>query len=788
MKIVIWFLAFLPVGIIVQAQTTCDPSKFVGPNLVENGSFEQGDTLFDTDLSWSWNENNTGASNSYSNADEYYVGTSPNDVQPGTGHQFQSGWNSTASDGSNFFMADGKCAAVVWSQTITVEDSSNYFFSVDVTTLNTGNSAASVAEMRFKINGDTLGTITAPNTAEDGWVTFTQVYYSDTVDGDIEIEIIDENTSCAGPDEDDFGLDNIIFKLGCDNATPGPEPELGDDQTLCGTDGTITLDPGIPVSGDISIYWSTGVNDDDYTIDVTIPGTYAVCVDSAGSCLRADSIVISDDYAVSLPDPVELCSPASDTLDAGHSGTGVTYEWSYDDGSGYVVIGNQQTQFINQVGEYKVTVIDPTSTCGTVTDSSSVTIKSGAPNPSNIYFCNSGADTTVTLSVSGTGPFDWYANDSTTTSLASNTSTYTLANIDTTSDIYYVGTTATTNYTGLGPTEVNDGTTNPIWDSDSPNWYREFDALADLVINSVEMSANDYTGTCGAPGTASNNFTVSLFQNGVATGDSYTTSLICQSSRNNFETVPINFTVPKGTGYELRVSPFGGQELFSSQNVGDKAEQTTADVITFKEAPENFAGVFFNWDINASSPCDRAPVQAVWTCALPIQLLSFNGHHSDSGNVISWSTGSEENNSYFEIFRSYDGVNFESISIVFGQGDSFGKTDYSILDPIRESAYYRIISVDYDGAEHFGDQVYIFVNAQGPNIDVHYDRDRNLYTLTFDHEEEKIITVYALNAMLVEEIVTSEQVIEIAQNYPSGTYLLKISDHQSAGTERIYKE
>ena len=775
------------------AQTTCDPDKFIGPNLVVNGSFEDGDQDFTTEIAHSWNA--AGANqwksavggNTWSSYNEYYIGASPSETNPG-GNRFQSSWSQSPSDGNKFMMIDGACSAVVWKQTIVVEDTSNYFFSVDVSTLNpSGQPPVSVANMRFKINGDTLGTIIAPNVSEDGWETFTQVWYSGNVSGSIDIEIIDEQSSCTGNDEDDFGLDNIIFKLGCDVTTLGPVPDLGDDQTLCGTNGTITLDPGVPVSPDVSIYWSTGVNDGDYTIDITTPGTYGVCVDSAGSCMRADKIVISDDYEVSLEDPVELCSPASDTLDAGHSGNGVTYEWTYDDGAGGdpVVIGNQQKQFINQIGEYKVKVTDPTSTCGIVEDSSAVTIKAGAPEPTNVYFCNTGSDTTVSLSVSGTGPFDWYVNDSTTTALLSNSSTFPLNNIDTTSDIYYVGTTATTTFSDLGPTST--ASSVPIWDDDSPNWYREFDALADLTINSVEMSADDHNGTCGADGTISGDFIIELYKDGVfVPGATYTTTLTCRNNGNNFDIVPINFSVPKGTGYELRVSPFGSQVLFSNQNAGDKAEQTEADVITFKEATDNFAGVFFNWNIDASSPCDRAPVQAIWTCALPIVLLDFNGRYTENGHVIEWVTASEENNDYFEVFRSYDGINFESIRLVAGQGTTFEKSNYTIIDAIDESAYYKIVSTDFDGTSY--ESGVVFIESKSLEISIEPNPSKDSFVLNFTHSERKTISIYSLNGALIEEIETYDKSIEIGFEYEAGVYLFKISDHNKAITKKAFKE
>ncbi len=86
--------------------------------------------------------------------------------------------------------------------------------------------------------------------------------------------------------------------------------------------------------------------------------------------------------------------------------------------------------------------------------------------------------------------------------------------------------------------------------------------------------------------------------------------------------------------------------------------------------------------------------------ALPVELVSFNLQLNDNqGIVVSWATASEINNDYFEVQRSYDGVDFETIDIIQGNGNSNAAQYYEAIDHSFQSdlIYYRLKQVDFDG-------------------------------------------------------------------------------------------
>lgn len=86
---------------------------------------------------------------------------------------------------------------------------------------------------------------------------------------------------------------------------------------------------------------------------------------------------------------------------------------------------------------------------------------------------------------------------------------------------------------------------------------------------------------------------------------------------------------------------------------------------------------------------------------LPIELLHFDAERvADKSVQINWSTASEENNDYFTIERSEDGVVFEAIGKVQGAENSINRINYQFTDensPGNKISYYRLKQTDKDG-------------------------------------------------------------------------------------------
>ena len=138
---------------------------------------------------------------------------------------------------------------------------------------------------------------------------------------------------------------------------------------------------------------------------------------------------------------------------------------------------------------------------------------------------------------------------------------------------------------------------------------------------------------------------------------------------------------------------------------------------------------------------------------LPIELLYFKGSVYNSDNILHWSTASEDNNDYFTIEKTKDGIDWEVVDREPGAGNSSNQLYYSLVDENVESIinYYRLKQTDYDGKFKYSDIISIdnrnnreikevvkITNILGQEVDLQYYRGLIIIYYT-DGSSNKII-------------------------------------------------
>jgi hypothetical protein len=138
---------------------------------------------------------------------------------------------------------------------------------------------------------------------------------------------------------------------------------------------------------------------------------------------------------------------------------------------------------------------------------------------------------------------------------------------------------------------------------------------------------------------------------------------------------------------------------------------------------------------------------------LPIELLYFKGSVYNSDNILHWSTASEDNNDYFTIEKTKDGIDWKIVKREPGAGNSSNQLYYSLVDENVESIinYYRLKQTDYDGKFKYSDIISIdnrnnreikevvkITNILGQEIDLQYYRGLVIIYYT-DGSSEKVI-------------------------------------------------
>jgi hypothetical protein len=83
---------------------------------------------------------------------------------------------------------------------------------------------------------------------------------------------------------------------------------------------------------------------------------------------------------------------------------------------------------------------------------------------------------------------------------------------------------------------------------------------------------------------------------------------------------------------------------------------------------------------------------------LPIELSNFTVNCYDEDVKIAWTTLSETRNDYFVVEKSFDGVYWQDVQKIIGQGNSSHENNYTISDSKSfVDCYYRLKQVDFDG-------------------------------------------------------------------------------------------
>ncbi|MCJ7730193.1 MAG: PEP-CTERM sorting domain-containing protein [Sedimentisphaerales bacterium] len=166
----------------------------IGENLIFNGDFEQGDTGFNTDYTYSPTGFPEGT---------YAINTDPYNLAP-----LWASYNDHTTGAGNMMIVNGATSpdVVVWEQTISLSPNTNYAFSFWLSKANEGE-GGDPSELEYFINNVSLGVMNTPE-QRGIWVQDSKPWYSGT-DTVATIKMVDRNTSWWA---NDFALDDISFE------------------------------------------------------------------------------------------------------------------------------------------------------------------------------------------------------------------------------------------------------------------------------------------------------------------------------------------------------------------------------------------------------------------------------------------------------------------------------------------------------------------------------------------------------------------------------------------------
>lgn len=178
---------------------------------------------------------------------------------------------------------------------------------------------------------------------------------------------------------------------------------------------------------------------------------------------------------------------------------------------------------------------------------------------------------------------------------------------------------------------------------------------------------------------------------------------------------------------------------------------------------------------------------------LPADIVAFSAKKTDKFNVLNWEIAKEMNVDKFEVMRSSDGRNFESIGTVVENGSN----SYTFNDekPLAR-AYYRLKIIDQDGSSAVSEVVYLSREGTSFNvIELKPNPTKDRFELSFEVEKDQDVRIDLIDAT-GKIVKNAEYAAKMGINLISfdlsefnrGLYSLRITSGNDAIVRKVVKE
>jgi hypothetical protein len=178
------------------------------------------------------------------------------------------------------------------------------------------------------------------------------------------------------------------------------------------------------------------------------------------------------------------------------------------------------------------------------------------------------------------------------------------------------------------------------------------------------------------------------------------------------------------------------------------------------------------------------------TCSiLPVELMSFTGVCDKQNILLKWSTASEDNNKYYTIQRSKDGINWQVVDTVSGAGNSSAVKNYTFIDkqPYPAVSYYRLRQTDFDGKSKYF-KIIVVKNCMEniTELNIYPNPASGTINLFFNGAKNQVasVLVYNESGEIIYKSGRFESTINLAGK-PNGIYFLQFQSSSSIVSKKF---
>ncbi|MBK7348057.1 MAG: T9SS type A sorting domain-containing protein [Ferruginibacter sp.] len=174
---------------------------------------------------------------------------------------------------------------------------------------------------------------------------------------------------------------------------------------------------------------------------------------------------------------------------------------------------------------------------------------------------------------------------------------------------------------------------------------------------------------------------------------------------------------------------------------------------------------------------------------LPVNFTGFTASKQSSRTLLKWSTANEINNQGFEILRSQDAFNWQSLGFVNSSGTNSGNYSYVDVQPFTGKNYYKLKQVDFDGKATFTAIKMIDFGKHGYIIPLNPARNELTLNTDINFSNTKL-KIYNLQGQFIKVSLLngSGQVSADVHELPAGLYAGEIMEQDKKQVIRFIKQ